>query len=260
MNYTNLILTLVCIAIFYLLFIKKENMSNTDIKKIISDVYQVDIQSIRNLSKLANDLTNNGQLIVPGGLTIKGNLRVDGHVGVKREPHSSVGLIVNGKGLAFGIETAGAGAYIDKKLLTVGNSELKGNVKVTGNLDTDGNTSTKKNLNVTGSSNFKNLVNIDKAELRIASKSAGTTHFNYLNGGRNYIRGTNLDIDTKNTNIKHIRKSWYWKSGSRQLAPGPMVYLDRQINYCPSGEFMSGIRWLRHGNNIETNILCSKLI
>lgn len=76
MNYTNLILTLVCIAVIYLLLIKKENMSNTDIKKIISEIYQADIQSIRNLSKLANDLTNNGKLRVPGGLEIDGKLTV----------------------------------------------------------------------------------------------------------------------------------------------------------------------------------------
>ena len=50
-------------------------MSNTDIKKMISDIYQADIESIRNLSKLANDLTNNGKLRVPGGLEIDGDIK-----------------------------------------------------------------------------------------------------------------------------------------------------------------------------------------
>ena len=40
--------------------------------------YQADVQSIRNLSKLANDLTNNGKLRVTGGLEIDGKLTVKG--------------------------------------------------------------------------------------------------------------------------------------------------------------------------------------
>ena len=76
MNYNNIMFTFIIIVLFYLTFIKKENMSNIDIKKTINEIYQADIQSIRNLSKLANDLTNNGKLRVPGGLEIDGKLTV----------------------------------------------------------------------------------------------------------------------------------------------------------------------------------------
>ena len=62
--------------IFYYFKSKTEKMSNTDIKKIIEGQYRIDIDAIRNLSKLANDLTLNNKLIVPGGLEIEGNLTV----------------------------------------------------------------------------------------------------------------------------------------------------------------------------------------
>ena len=59
-----------------------ENMSNTDIKKIISEEYKIDVDAVRNLSKLANDLTIGDKLDVPGGLTLlnNGGLNVDGPV------------------------------------------------------------------------------------------------------------------------------------------------------------------------------------
>ena len=44
MKYNNIILVIVCMTLFYLLFLKKENMSNTDIKKIINEIYQADIK------------------------------------------------------------------------------------------------------------------------------------------------------------------------------------------------------------------------
>ena len=37
-------------------------MSNTDIKKMITDIYKLDVDAIRNLSKMANDLTLNNSL------------------------------------------------------------------------------------------------------------------------------------------------------------------------------------------------------
>jgi len=53
---------------------KTEKMSNTDIKKLIQEEYNIDVDAIRNLSKLANDLTVNKKLIVPGGLEIQGDV------------------------------------------------------------------------------------------------------------------------------------------------------------------------------------------
>ena len=80
----DLIYLIMFMIIIYISYNKKnvENMSNTDIKKIISEEYKIDVDAIRNLSKLANDLTLNNKLDVPGGLTLLNNsgLNVDGPV------------------------------------------------------------------------------------------------------------------------------------------------------------------------------------
>ena len=63
------------IAVIYLLFFKKEKMTaDANTKKLIQDHYKIDVDAIRNLSKLANDLTKNGKLRVPGGLEVDGGI------------------------------------------------------------------------------------------------------------------------------------------------------------------------------------------
>ena len=74
MQFETKILGIIMVIMFIVLYNKTENMSNTDIKKMITDVYQVDVDAIRNLSKMANDLTINNSLKVPGGLNVEGPL------------------------------------------------------------------------------------------------------------------------------------------------------------------------------------------
>ena len=70
------------IAVIYLLYknicnsSKIEKMTNTnDIKQKINEIYQVDVEAIRNLSLIAEKLQKDG-LILPGDITIKGNIRL----------------------------------------------------------------------------------------------------------------------------------------------------------------------------------------
>tara|TARA_B110000879_G_C11176853_1_gene516414 strand:+ start:1605 stop:2270 length:666 start_codon:yes stop_codon:yes gene_type:complete len=80
MNFTkkDLIYLLGFCIMFYYFNSKTEKMSNTDVKKIIEEQYKIDVDAIRNLSKLANDLTLHNKLTIPGGLEIQGNLKVTG--------------------------------------------------------------------------------------------------------------------------------------------------------------------------------------
>ncbi len=71
------IILFVILILLILNYNKTENMSNTDIKKMITDIYQVDVDAIRNLSKMANDLTINNSIKVPGGLNVSGDVNVD---------------------------------------------------------------------------------------------------------------------------------------------------------------------------------------
>ena len=73
-NILNLIFITLIIYLIYNNSKKKKKMSNTDIKKIIHEEYKIDVDAIRNLSKLANELTLNNKLIIPGGLEIQGKI------------------------------------------------------------------------------------------------------------------------------------------------------------------------------------------
>ena len=51
-------------------------MTNTDdIKQKINEIYQVDVEAIRNLSAIAKTLQKDG-VTIPGDMTIRGNLRL----------------------------------------------------------------------------------------------------------------------------------------------------------------------------------------
>lgn len=54
-----------------------EELLNNTIKKLISEVYQGDVESLRNLQKVASSLTNGG-IEIPGDFKISGNLNVAG--------------------------------------------------------------------------------------------------------------------------------------------------------------------------------------
>ena len=63
-------------------------------------------------------------------LRVQGNTRLNGNVGVRREAHPKVGLIVDGAGLSKGIETEGALIYADKGLTVNGPTILNGETRV----------------------------------------------------------------------------------------------------------------------------------
>ena len=86
MKIINIVVLLLCIGMIYLLFFKKEKMTaDANTKKLIQDHYKIDVDAIRNLSKLANDLTKNGKLRVPGGLEVDGAVNIKGLTTIKNE-------------------------------------------------------------------------------------------------------------------------------------------------------------------------------
>ena len=73
-------------------------------------------------SHLRRDVTMKGNTRL-NKLHVEGTSRLNGNVGVEKA-HPKVGLIVNGAGLAQGVETVGAGIYADKSLRVQGNTRL----------------------------------------------------------------------------------------------------------------------------------------
>ena len=82
MNLEKLILYGVILILVYKVFFITEKLSNDDITAKISEIYKADVGAIRNLSKLANDLTKNGKLIVHGGIEIDGPLKLKGNLDI----------------------------------------------------------------------------------------------------------------------------------------------------------------------------------
>ena len=73
---------IVLLALFLILFYKIYKLENikegfdatSDMKAVINQVYNADIEAIRNLSSIATQLTTNGGLVVPGSLKVAGKL------------------------------------------------------------------------------------------------------------------------------------------------------------------------------------------
>ena len=211
---------LVC-SVIYLLVDKIftiEKMTNTDITKKIQEVYKIDVDAIRNLSKLANDLTLNGKLVVPGGLEIQGDVTISGNstiqknldvkkqttiheiYGGKSSIHGFRAIQVNGGHLMFDTGDYGYGFHSNGNRYQRHKKSYSTN-KFSGHVSMAGITG---NLQVNGECTFNKMVKMKNAELRIdngLNGKNGATHFNYQNKGKNYIRGTNLSIDTSNTQI-----------------------------------------------------------
>ena len=168
MKINNIVMLLLCIGMIYLLFFKKEKMTaDANTKKLIQDHYKIDVDAIRNLSKLANDLTKNGKLRIPGGLEVDGSITW----------HKGKGKLVANSGDGANIELYNMRGK--KGIHMFANSTNKGaRIKVN---DKDGNIKTdifNKNVSITGG-------------LNIISRNKGITHFNHKDG-ENHINGKNF--------------------------------------------------------------------
>ena len=159
--------------------------ADANTKKLIQDHYKIDVDAIRNLSKLANDLTKNGKLRVPGGLEIDGNLNIKGEskfykpTYFRNQKKPDIWSHMNWK---------------------------DGQVYLRGVVNIDGPGGTGKDLNVAGTSTFSGPTNF---------KNQKTGHSSHLNqpDGNIYLRG-NVIMDGygnsgKDLNVhgtSHLRK------------------------------------------------------
>ena len=111
-------------------------MSNNDIKKLIEEEYRIDVDSIRNLSKLANELTINNKLIIPGGLEIQGPLTVSKDVNISGNTTVSKDVNISGN------------TTVSKDV------NISGNATVSKDVNISGNTTITKKITTKGGGDF----------------------------------------------------------------------------------------------------------
>ncbi len=80
----DIILIFLVIAVIYLLFFKEDKEHFTtedDIKNAVNELYQADIEAIRNLGQISKDImTNKDNLTLPTNITIPGDLQLNGNL------------------------------------------------------------------------------------------------------------------------------------------------------------------------------------
>ena len=121
---------ILCIVIYLVVdkVFSVEKMSNSDIKKLIEYEYRIDVDSIRNLSKLANDLTTNNKLIIPGGLEIQGPLTVSKDVNISGNTRVSKDVNISGNTTVGKDVNISGNITINKKITTKGGGDFSGGI------------------------------------------------------------------------------------------------------------------------------------
>jgi hypothetical protein len=187
-NIFNIVLLTGFIYLFYIVQnLKKENFAAT------GNLQDLDVAAIKSLSDIAQKLTQ-------GGLTIPGNVIIDGKLTVKNGSDFSGGRHYfqdseKAGRLRVGAAWAKPGIYAeDGKEIIMGSATNKVNLigkTIAHTLDVTSKV-TSANLLVTSRSDLNKYVHMDRLDIK--NQNGQYTHFNYGNQNKNFIRnGVQLD-------------------------------------------------------------------
>jgi len=245
---------ILCIVIYLVVdkVFSVEKMSNSDIKKLIEDEYRIDVDSIRNLSKLANELTINNKLIIPGGLEIRGPLTVSKNItaneditvnknlNVKKQTtlhelyggKSSVNgfraIQVNGGHIMFDVGNYGYGFHNDgyryqRHKNAYANNNFSGKVYVNGDLQTTGNGYFgPAYIGKYGGTN-SDYAHFSHKDMRSTSQYAllqyklGHTYLNTANKAIYFRNNNSTKMEMKNNGTFYINGKYAFKHGDNTL-------------------------------------------
>ena len=206
MNNIKDIIYIFLFIIIFCLCMKKNNLERftqeltlDNFRKIMTDTYKVDIDSIRNLSEVANSLQS-------GGLTVPGNLKVLGKLTVDKDSSLNSNLYVKD--------------YTSSKRLDVRNSE-----------SVAGRGWTHFNYNNTGVNYTRGKLQTDQGDIRfngnISSNGSFTTD-SYITAKGDINAGNNITLNNSHTKFiihnpndarpelwfaKHNGSDWNWGKG-----------------------------------------------
>ena len=146
---------LLLIIIIYTFFTNVENLENTGptdaIKEAVKQVYLADVESIRNLSAVAKKLQEDGGLVTPANMSIRGKLNINSPADAKSLPANVCLSVDNATETSIRLKTKAD----DAKNVTLTNNDgnlQMGNPKGADllNIKADGNVAIKQDL-TTGS-------------------------------------------------------------------------------------------------------------
>ena len=146
---------LLLIIIIYTFFTNVENLENTGptdaIKEAVKQVYLADVESIRNLSAVAKKLQEDGGLVTPANMSIRGKLNINSPADAKSLPANVCLSVDNQAEATIRLKTKAD----DAKNVTLTNNDgnlQMGNAKGADllNIKSDGNVAIKQDL-TTGS-------------------------------------------------------------------------------------------------------------
>ena len=193
MNIDRILLIIIIIYLIFLHCKKNKNIEKfavtDDIRSAVKEIYNTDMEAVRQLDKMAKDLTT-GALRVPGNLIVDGTITVSGNI-IGNHIYTKT-LDIKGK---YGTTHFNHGDS--------GTTYLRDNVYVHDYLET----------NKFKASGTSQLGHIYTNTLDIKGKN-GTTHFNNENSGTTYLRddvniaghltGTNFTMNTGKDTLNKI--------------------------------------------------------
>jgi len=223
-----------------------EKMSNTDIfvseiKRQINLVYKTDVQAIRNLSDISLKLQK-------GGLTIPGDITVEGNINLKKDLKMVNNASIRSTGrLHLAPEESlyllpKKGTMVTKGWGASGTIDVHGKIKGIGELDIEGNINLKKDLKMVNAASIRSTgrLHIAPEEILYVLPKKGTMLT------KDWGSSGTIDADTINADtiipkkIRPISICDWWNDGSVATAT-------HAANY-KYGDLIP-VRWNHAGNN-----------
>jgi len=166
--------------------------ATSDMKAVINQVYNADIEAIRNLSSIATQLTISGGLVVPGSLKIASKLATN-NLDPNNMPDGWGGGLRIFDGYASGTMGFGPDGKALKAYINSSGNALVSGTLASGALNNSGNATIGGTLNVGGITNVSALYTGGGTNNNPGGKDAPWgTHFPWKGDGNNYIRGDTI--------------------------------------------------------------------
>ena len=222
MNIEKILLIVIIIYLIFSQFKKNKNreefaFSDTDkneIRGIIKEIYNTDMDAIRTLADFAKKLLDNNNLTIPGNLTVNGTITGNSSLSITNNISSD--YIYTNR-----LDIKGKHGTTHFNHSNTGTTYIRDDVQIYDHLYT-------KRLDI-------------KAQ-------RGTTHFNYNDDGNTYLRdniedNSNLLKDNININLEAVSKPGFKFTLNPINNETPIVFIQSSFSFPHLGTFYPNYNW-----------------